>query len=477
MLLLRFFRWLCEKRWRGRWQFWLAFVALLLPSACLTPFPERSGWPCIKDKNCGEGLSCVSNRCVSSRSVADGSPGREKVPEFPMDGSDKVVLTRIAGEGTEKSVQVPAGGSLPEGARVSPRRFQRMWIFEGKNLMKLERCTIKKTTSPTVSIDFKFEDGGTNLMRKVDLTKLKPALVAGMFALTCWVGGATQSFGQVYVLQGESGTGLEKAQAEQLTAALKYLAELRKYLEVKTEGKGGRLTVRKANLHIEASEPNASTEQTNGLGNLIVGYNEKKQGVNYTRAGSHNIIVGKHHEYTSHSGLVTGEAHKLSGAGAAVLGGKSNSASGEGATVTGGENNQATGNFSSVLGGQSNVAEGTQSVVVGGGGSSSANIAKGTLAVVVGGGNNNALGNSSVVLGGGGKASNQVNQAIGEFSTILGGSMNTIGEVSEPSQGKFSTIVGGRNHKLVGENSVLIGGDGQYLTSKNSVCFPTAVCN
>ncbi len=41
----------------------------------------------------------------------------------------------------------------------------------------------------------------------------------------------------------------------------------------------------------------------NGKGNLIVGYNEDSP-IPTSRTGSHNVIVGTQHEYTSYGGLV-----------------------------------------------------------------------------------------------------------------------------------------------------------------------------
>src|SRR5262245_59737810 len=43
---------------------------------------------------------------------------------------------------------------------------------------------------------------------------------------------------------------------------------------------------------------------TNGLGNLIVGYNEDESGL--PRTGSHNIIGGTDNGYASYGGIVTG---------------------------------------------------------------------------------------------------------------------------------------------------------------------------
>jgi hypothetical protein len=46
------------------------------------------------------------------------------------------------------------------------------------------------------------------------------------------------------------------------------------------------------------------TDSNNGLGNLIVGYNER--GEVGTQTGSHNVVVGREHSFTSHGGILAG---------------------------------------------------------------------------------------------------------------------------------------------------------------------------
>lgn len=128
-----------------------------------------------------------------------------------------------------------------------------------------------------------------------------------------------------------------------------------------------------------------------GLGNLVMGYNE--DGVLFGfpvtdrtgsgSPGSHNLIMGSKHNYTSFGGIVTGFSNNISGVFSSVLvglfntasglwssvsGGATNVASEEGSSVSGGGNNLASGNDSSVSGGQFNTASGDVSSVSGGGG-------------------------------------------------------------------------------------------------------------
>ena len=102
---------------------------------------------------------------------------------------------------------------------------------------------------------------------------------------------------------------------------------------------------------------------TNGLGNLIIGWNEYTDGA--IRTGSHNLVIGPFHSYTSYGGLVAGVHNTISGGNSSVTGGQLNSALGGGSSVTGGFGNRATGDTSSVTGGRLNNA-GRSDTVVGG---------------------------------------------------------------------------------------------------------------
>ena len=121
------------------------------------------------------------------------------------------------------------------------------------------------------------------------------------------------------------------------------------------------------NLHVQDGTgiSTSDTAAPNGLGNLIVGYNEDHWGGS-EKTGSHNVIVGAHHTYTNQSGLVTGVGNTITGKGAAVIGGQDNVASGTNSSVSGGYDNEASETWSSVSGGVYNVASGSLSSVNGG---------------------------------------------------------------------------------------------------------------
>jgi hypothetical protein len=162
---------------------------------------------------------------------------------------------------------------------------------------------------------------------------------------------------------------------------------------------------------VDGSGSTAGT--TNGLGNLIVGYNEATSGQDHT--GSHNLVVGEQHEYTSFGGVVAGERNTISNRAACVLGGKDNVASGLNSAVCGGSQNIASGQYASVGAGFGNTASGINSTVSGG----CENTASNTFAAVSGGQGAVASGQWSSVTGG------FTNKATGTHSAVSGGSTHT----------------------------------------------------
>jgi hypothetical protein len=120
----------------------------------------------------------------------------------------------------------------------------------------------------------------------------------------------------------------------------------------------------------------------NGLGNVIIGYGEEATDDPVDlRTGSHNLVVGRWHSYSSYGGIVVGEDNQISSPGAAVCGGSRNDATGElssisggwygiasglRASISGGLENTASGETSSVSGGRDNIASGSRSSVSGG---------------------------------------------------------------------------------------------------------------
>jgi hypothetical protein len=159
-----------------------------------------------------------------------------------------------------------------------------------------------------------------------------------------------------------------------------------------------------ANLHIVnglgqtgcGSEEEPIPDRPNGLGNLIVGYNELREEEENTRTGSHNVVVGQEHNFSSFGGAVIGRLNTISGAFAVVSGGKSNTASGTLASVSGGELNVASGMGAAVTAGRLNTASGLWAAVSAG----AFNTASELYSSVSGGTENAASGDGAAISGG-----------------------------------------------------------------------------
>ncbi|MDH4275692.1 MAG: hypothetical protein OEW08_11675 [Gammaproteobacteria bacterium] len=203
------------------------------------------------------------------------------------------------------------------------------------------------------------------------------------------------------------------------------------------------------------------TPTTNQYGNLIIGYNKNEVA---TRKGSHNIVVGDLHEYTSYGGIVSGNNNALSGPNATILSSiesAANNLSGaiiganKGVTDTvavilGGTRGYAGvgGNFGVVIGGMENSVTGWEGVSVGG----ALNSASGNGSLVCGGSENNAVGSHSTACGG----SSNVSKGI--VSSINGGSHNT-------ATGRASSVSGGWSNSADGDYSSVLGGNANVVST------------
>jgi hypothetical protein len=132
-----------------------------------------------------------------------------------------------------------------------------------------------------------------------------------------------------------------------------------------TLDQNGDLVIEGVNLHIR-SGTGATDGEVNGRGNLIVGYDEEDPLSGSEKSGSHNIVVGSEHTYTSYGGMVVGTANEILAPYASVSGGGGNTASGFVSSISGGSGNTASGILSSVSGGVSNTASNIASSVSGG---------------------------------------------------------------------------------------------------------------
>lgn len=133
--------------------------------------------------------------------------------------------------------------------------------------------------------------------------------------------------------------------------------------------RGPNLIFEGVNVHI--LNKTSSTTKVNGLGNLIIGYNEigDEAGLFYpppVRKGSHNLIVGSGHSYSSAGGFVAGYRNTIGNSFSTVTGGFLNVANGQYSSVSGGLLNIAGGEFSAVSGGMQNDTGSFASSVTGG---------------------------------------------------------------------------------------------------------------
>lgn len=206
----------------------------------------------------------------------------------------------------------------------------------------------------------------------------------------------------------------------ELTQRVADLEAKLRFVSVTTESMSGlvgpHMIFEGVNIHVRSGSGSTSDniargEPLTGLGNLVIGYNEIIPSTPMPRTGSHNLIIGPWHSYSSYSSLISGSNNKTSAPFTSITGGAYNVASGTHSSIGGGSGNEASGNRSSISGGGNNMARGLYSSISGG----SQNEATSLNSSVSGGWGNVASGIYSCVNGG----SN--NFARGDFSSCTGG--------------------------------------------------------
>jgi hypothetical protein len=141
-------------------------------------------------------------------------------------------------------------------------------------------------------------------------------------------------------------------------------------------------------INVQVVNGTGETQTANGLGNLIIGYDQPSVGsficslgtadteaacragggiwAQSHKGGSHNIVGGDFNNYPSYGGLVLGLENAATAPYAVVIGGARNRAGGGLSTVNGGSYNAAGGIYSTVGGGFANQATGEFATVGGG---------------------------------------------------------------------------------------------------------------
>ncbi len=146
------------------------------------------------------------------------------------------------------------------------------------------------------------------------------------------------------------------------------------------DGAGGFVkTIRFTGVNVQIVNGEGQTlGAPNGLGNLVLGYNEPGTSWTHHRTGSHSLVVGPGHTWQGCANLLVGEGHAVNlgydplvapADGCALVGGAMNVAGSDGAACLGGTGNAAWALGSVVVGGQGNgVTGGAAYGAVGGGG-------------------------------------------------------------------------------------------------------------
>jgi len=83
----------------------------------------------------------------------------------------------------------------------------------------------------------------------------------------------------------------------------------------------GYATMQFSGVNLQLVNGMGTTYSTNGLGNLIIGYDADNVAPVNLQYGSHNLIVGDEHSWLTPGGVLFGYANRINGAGATVTGG------------------------------------------------------------------------------------------------------------------------------------------------------------
>lgn len=250
--------------------------------------------------------------------------------------------------------------------------------------------------------------------------------------------------------------------------------------------------------NVQIVNGDGTEESENGLGNLILGYNDSA-GV---QSGSHNLVLGTGQAYTSYGGIVGGQwntvtspyaivggeynrinddsssivggCDNITGSGVvptgpcpssgdeAIVGGLSNDATGVASTIGGGQSNTASGAVAGVSNGLSNLASATLAWIGGG----YSNHASDNEAVITGGGHNSASGEVSTVVGGYyNQATNDEAVDVGGCSNIAGGGTVSVNSGCTDFGASFMSILGGIGNQADAMLSSISGGSGNVISN------------
>lgn len=199
-----------------------------------------------------------------------------------------------------------------------------------------------------------------------------------------------EQLAELLVAQQEQIASLEE-QLQGQEQAIASLAPLLSLVPVAERSSFGQDTWNLSGLNVRLDNGAGTTYgASNGLGNLILGYNESEGGHrdaegNFmdgeVRVGSHNLVVGAGHTYGSNGSLLGGYNNSLFGQGSAILSGQASLVTGTWSAILGGLDNRATATNTCISGGHSNTASGDRASVSGG----LLNISSGIATSILGG--------------------------------------------------------------------------------------------
>ena len=184
-----------------------------------------------------------------------------------------------------------------------------------------------------------------------------------------------EQLAELLVAQQEQIASLEE-QLQGQEQAIASLAPLLSLVPVAERSSFGQDTWNLSGLNVRLDNGAGTTYgASNGLGNLILGYNESEGGHrdaegNFmdgeVRVGSHNLVVGAGHTYGSNGSLLGGYNNSLLGQGSAIISGQASLVTGTWSAILGGLDNRATATNTCISGGHSNTASGDRASVSGG---------------------------------------------------------------------------------------------------------------
>lgn len=214
------------------------------------------------------------------------------------------------------------------------------------------------------------------------------------------------------------------------------------------------IVVEGVNIHLRNGLGGTNTD--NGLGNLVLGYNESRADpADNIRTGSHIVVTGREQNYEGSAGFLGGYQNTLNADYGSILSGFSNENYGLGSAVVGGlfniaghPNDPNESFYSVVVSGYNNLGLGRGAGILAG----QNNVTRGLYSAIVSGTSNQTSGTRSCIVSG------FSNVANGRNSVIVGGGISTTGVFGDTGLGNAAVVVGGYRNESEGTYAVTVGG-------------------